>query len=256
MRDRLLRSFWGFARTLAAVALPVGLAASPARAATGDPSSSGGALDLLADPNVAFVLFVLGLGLILLELVNPTLLGGIVGGIALILSFIGFQGLPLNVVGLLLIAFGMLLFALETQITSHGVLALGGLVAFVLGASILYSPPSGTTPGQAVAVAMPLIIVTAAAFALLMVGVAYAAVRVRTMAPPEGTVGTQVPVGSEGVVQAPLNPLGTVYLGGETWSARTADGAELERDTPVRLVAFDGLVAVVAPLTATAPARP
>ena len=73
------------------------------------------------------------------------------------------------------------------------------------------------------------------------------------MASPSGTVGTPVPLGSPGVVQAPLAPLGTVHLAGETWSARTADGTELGRDARVELVRFDRLVAIVAPAAAPSP---
>lgn len=208
-----------------------------------------GVLHLLSDPNLAFVLFVIGLAGLLLELVHPTVLGGILGGLCLILAFIGFGSLPLNVAGLVLIAFGMVLFALETQIVSHGLLAAGGLVAFVLGASILYSPPAGVPLEPSVEVAKPVIVVMAAAFALFMGTIAIAALRVRRMAAPRGTVGTTLPVGTTGVVQAPLAPQGTVHMGGETWTARTADGGDLERDTPVRLAAFDGLVAVVEPDT-------
>ena len=68
------------------------------------------------------------------------------------------------------------------------------------------------------------------------------------MRPPAGTVGVPVPAGTQGVVQAPLAPLGTVYLGGETWSARTPSETPLDRSTPVRLVGFDGLIAIVEPL--------
>ena len=168
------------------------------------------------------------------------------GVLCLILAFIGFGSLPINVAGLLLIAFGMLLLALETQITSHGLLALGGLVSFVLGASILYSPPGGDPVQPVVAVATPVIVVAAVAMGALMGAIAWAAMRVRRMRAPKGTVGTGVESGTEGVVQAPLAPLGTVHLGGETWSARTADGSELGRGAPVRLVEMDGLVAVVA----------
>jgi len=74
------------------------------------------------------------------------------------------------------------------------------------------------------------------------------------MAAPAGTVGTAVALGTPGVVQAPLVPQGTVYLAGETWSARTADGRELDRDAPVRLVGFDGLIAIVSPDPAAPPA--
>jgi membrane protein implicated in regulation of membrane protease activity len=63
-----------------------------------------------------------------------------------------------------------------------------------------------------------------------------------------GTIGAPVPPGSPGTVQAPLEPTGTVLLAGEPWTARTADGRHLERDTRVRLVRFDGLTAIVEPV--------
>jgi membrane-bound serine protease (ClpP class) len=210
-------------------------------------------MTLLSDPNIAFLLFVVGLAGILVELVHPTVLGGILGALCLILAFVGFGSLPLNVAGLVLLAFGMVLFALESQFTTNGILAVAGLVAFVIGASILYTVPAGT-PVPAPAVATPVIVVAAAAFALFMGAVAFAAIRVRHMAFPGGTVGTVVPVGTVGVVQAPLAPQGTVHLGGETWSARTADGQVLDRDARVRLVSFDGLIAVVVPEAAPPPA--
>jgi membrane-bound serine protease (ClpP class) len=211
-------------------------------------------LHLLSDPNIAFLLFVIGLGGILLEFVHPTVIGGLLGAFCLILAFIGFGSLPLNLAGLILIGFGMLLFVLETQIVSHGLLAIGGIVAFVLGASILYNPPAGTPLAPAVSVAPPVMLIVGIAFALFMGGISIAAYRTRHMAAPRGTVGTAVPLGTVGVVQAPLAPQGTVHLGGETWSARSADGRDLDRDTPVRLVGFDRLVAIVAPDPTTAPA--
>lgn len=204
-------------------------------------------LHLLADPNIAFVLFVVGLAGIIIEFVHPTVIAGILGGLSLILAFIGFGSLPLNVAGLLLIAFGMVLFLLETQITSHGLLTVGGVVGLVLGASVLYRP-SGFNPLEpAVGVAWPVIVTAAVSTGLFGVGIAIAAMRIRRMPSPREGVGTALPPGTEGVVRAPLAPLGTAYLNGETWSARSVDGRELPRDTKVRLAAMDGLVAIVAP---------
>jgi membrane protein implicated in regulation of membrane protease activity len=80
--------------------------------------------------------------------------------------------------------------------------------------------------------------------ALIAVG-AFLANRLRA---PAGTVGRPVLVGTAGVVQAPLAPLGSVLLGGETWSARTPDDRPLERGARVRLVRIDGLTAIVEPL--------
>ena len=98
-------------------------------------------LHLLSDPNIAFILFTLGFYGLLFELQNPNFVTGILGAIAIILAFIGFGSLPLNVGGLLLIGLAILLFVLELTVTSHGLLAVGGLVCFVLGASALYTEP-------------------------------------------------------------------------------------------------------------------
>ncbi len=204
------------------------------------------ALQLLSDPNIAFLLFVVGVAGLLIELVHPTIVGGVVGALCLILAFIGFGSLPLNVAGLILLAFGMLLFALESQITSHGVLGLGGLVAFVIGASILYSRPVGAPVEPSVAVATPVILGAAATFAVFVGAVAYAAVRIRRMPAQAEGVGTRPSPGAVGTVQAPLAPVGTIHLAGETWTARAADGGTLDRNTAVRLIGFEGLTAIVA----------
>ena len=107
------------------------------------------------------------------------------------------------------------------------------------------APPPGD-PGPA---ATPTYIVTHPGIAgwqvaLIAVG-AFLANRLRA---PAGTVGRPVPAGTAGVVQAPLTPLGTVLLGGETWSARTPDDRPVERGAHVRLVRLDGLTAIVEPL--------
>jgi membrane-bound serine protease (ClpP class) len=98
-------------------------------------------LHLLSDPNIAFILFTLGFYGIFFELQNPNYVTGILGAFALILAFIGFGSLPLNIAGLLLIAFAVILFVLELSVTSGGLLAIGGIVAFALGASARYTPP-------------------------------------------------------------------------------------------------------------------
>ena len=86
------------------------------------------------------------------ELQNPNFVTGILGAFAIILAFIGFGSLPLNIAGLLLIVLAIVLFVLELTVTSHGLLAIGGLVAFVLGASALYTEP-GTPTAPSVEVA-------------------------------------------------------------------------------------------------------
>jgi len=206
-----------------------------------------GLLHLLSDPNVAFVLFTIGVYGLIFELQNPNFVTGILGALAIILAFIGFGSLPLNVAGLMLLVLGVVLFALETQIVSHGLLAAGGIVCFLLGASALYTAP-GDPLQPVIGVAPPVIAVATITTGVVMGLIAIGAARSRRMKPPAGTVGVPVPAGTTGTVQAPLGPLGTVYLGGETWTARTPNEAPLERNTPVRLVGFEGLVALVVPL--------
>ena len=79
---------------------------------------------------------------------------GILGALAIILAFIGFGSLPLNLAGLMLIVLGIVLFVLEATVTSHGLLAIGGIICFVLGASALYTT-TGDPTEPIVAVALP-----------------------------------------------------------------------------------------------------
>jgi membrane-bound serine protease (ClpP class) len=203
-------------------------------------------LHLLSDPNIAFVLFTIGFYGLLFELQNPNFVTGILGAMAIILAFVGFGSLPLNVAGLLLIGLAIVLFVLETQVTSHGLLTVGGLICFVLGASALYTAP-GTPTAPDVAVALPLIVVMSTTTAIFMGFIAYAAVRTRRMTTQPGLVGAALPTGVLGQVRRPLMPVGSVYAAGEEWTARAVDDRPLERGTPVRIVRFEGLTAIVEP---------
>jgi membrane-bound serine protease (ClpP class) len=240
--DEVLAQADGQEVTVAGVTYPLELTGATVTEAAMNPLQ--GLLHLLSDPNIAFVLFTIGVYGLIFELQNPNFVTGILGALALILAFIGFGSLPLNLAGLLLLAFGVVLFVLETQVTSHGLLTVGGIICFVLGASALYTRPGDPT-GPIVEVATPLIVVSTATTAVLMGLLAIAAIRTRRMRATAGTIGAPIPAGEPGVVQAPLDPVGTAYLAGESWTARTADGASLPRDATVRLVAFDGLTAVV-----------
>lgn len=203
-------------------------------------------LHLLSDPNIAALLFSVGSLGLLYELMNPNFVTGVLGGLAVILAFIGFGSLPLNAAGLLLVILAVVLFALETTVTSHGLLAVGGLICFVLGASALYTEP--VDPFEPIVrVAPELVIVmtvTAAAFMALIV---YAALRTRDMTPSPGLVGARLPTGTSAVVRRPLEPVGSVYAAGEEWTARTASDQPLDRGTPVRVVGVDGLTVIVEP---------
>jgi membrane-bound serine protease (ClpP class) len=208
-------------------------------------------LHLLSDPNIAFILLTVGFYGLLFELQNPNFVTGIAGAIALLLAFIGLGSLPLNVAGLLLIGLAIVLFALELTVTSHGLLFVGGLVCFVLGASALYTDPELPTAPD-VSVAWPVILAMAATTAAFMALALATVVRVRrrtvAFAGAYGAGGsTMVPTGTEGVAKTTLGPRGIVYAVGEEWSARVADATEIERGSPIRVVGQDGLTLIVEP---------
>ena len=214
-------------------------------------------IHLLSDPNIAFILLTLGFYGLLFELQSPNWVTGIMGAIALILAFIGFGSLPLNVAGLLLIGLAVLLFVLETSVTSHGLLAVGGLVCFVLGASTLYTAPGGPEAPD-VQVAVPVIATMAALTAgyvgLVLLTVARVKRRTLAFAGAYGAGGTMsVPVGTLGVTKTALSPVGVVHAAGEDWSARSGDATEIPRGEPVHVVGQEDLTLVVESGPASAP---
>jgi membrane-bound serine protease (ClpP class) len=205
-----------------------------------------GFLHLLADPNIAFILFTVGFYGLLFELQNPNFVTGILGALAIILAFIGFGSLPLNVGGLLLLGLAGILFILELTVTSHGLLAIGGLVTFALGAAALYTDVGSPTAPD-VAVATPIIVAMVATTGGFMLVIVTVALRSRRMRPSPGTVGASFAAGALGEVRNPLLPVGTVYVAGEEWSARAADERPLQRGTPVRVIRQEGLTVIVEP---------
>jgi membrane-bound serine protease (ClpP class) len=235
---------------------PVTLRGTPSTIALGDAQFSDLAMNpfqsiihLLSDPNVAFILMTLGFYGLLFELQSPNFVTGVLGAIALILAFIGFGSLPLNVAGLLLIGLAVVLFVLETTVTSHGLLAVGGMACFVLGAFTLYTAPGNPTAPD-VTVAVPLIVamalVTAAYVGLVLMTVVRVRRRTKTFAGAYGAGGSMaVRVGTPGVARTALEPRGVVYAAGEEWSARSGDATAIARGTPVRVVGQEDLTLVV-----------
>jgi membrane-bound serine protease (ClpP class) len=217
-----------------------------------------GFLHLLADPNIAFILFTVGFYGLLFELGHPNFVTGILGAFSIILAFIGFGSLPLNIAGLLLVGLAIVLFVLELTVVSHGLLTIAGLVAFVLGAAALYTTP-GTPVGPDVAVAWPVIAVMTALTGVVVLIIVTVALRTRRLPPVNiGVVGegTTLPPGTEGEVRQALAPIGTVYAAGEAWTARSANGLPIERGTRVRVVRQEGLLLIVEPVAAPWATRP
>ena len=200
---------------------------------------------LLADPTIVALLFSTGSIGLLAELYSPNFVTGILGTLMILLALIGLGTLPLNVGGLALILFGMVLFGLELTVTSHGLLGFGGVVCLALGLSALFSGPADPFE-PLIRVAPPVIAVISATAAALVALIVFGVIRSRRVGLVVSS-GVGVAPGAFGQVRSPLAPLGSVIANGEEWSARTASGVTLERGTPIRVIKVEGLTLTVEP---------
>jgi membrane-bound serine protease (ClpP class) len=202
-------------------------------------------LHTLDDPNIAFILLVIGVLCVLIEFFHPTLLMGLLGAVSLALAFYGAGNLPLNILGVILVVLGIFMLVFESTVPSHGLLTVGGLASFLVGAVAFYGSPGPYLPG--VAVAWPIIITMTVCAALYGLVLVRTLLQMRHLAVPAGSgmVGTVKVVGQTGEVQADLVPTGTVYVGGESWTARTSDGQSVARGSHVRVIRQEGLTLIV-----------
>ena len=190
-------------------------------------------LALITDPNIAYILMMVGMLGIFFELQNPGVtLPGVIGGISLILAFFAFQSLPINWAGVLLILFGVGLLIAEIKIASHGVLTAGGVVAMILGSFMLYEAPE-----VGFRVAWTVILPTVGATAGLVIWAVSAGVRAMMRKPVTGSSGM---IGRLAVARSALGPEGQVQLDGEIWRAMS-DGGAIAAGEQVRVMAVDGL---------------
>ena len=190
-------------------------------------------LNVITDPNVAYVLMMLGMLGLFFELSNPgVILPGVIGGISLILAFFAFQSLPINYAGLLLILFGIVLLIAEIKIVSHGVLAMGGIIAMALGSLMLFDAPE-----IGFRISWWVIAPTVGATAGLFLFALAAGMRALARPPMLGAAGL---IGRTAVARGPLAREGQVALHGELWQA-VAEGDPIADGALVRVVGVDGL---------------
>jgi membrane-bound serine protease (ClpP class) len=196
-------------------------------------------LALITDPNVAYILMMVGMLGIFFELSNPgSVLPGVIGGISLILAFFAFQSLPINWAGLLLILFGLVLLVVEIKVASHGVLTVGGIVAMLLGSLMLYDVPAS----GGLRISWLVIIPTVGATAALVIVAVSAGVWALYRRPTTGAAGM---VGQTAVVRTALDPEGQVQVDGELWRAVVQDGP-VPAGERVQILGVDGLTLRVA----------
>ena len=186
-------------------------------------------LKTISDPNIAYILMMIGLAGLYFELSHPgVIFPGVVGAISLILAFYSFQTLPVNYAGLLLIAIAILFFIAEIKITSYGVLSIGGFISLILGSIMLFEDT-----GVALRLLIPTILLMGGFF-VMIAGLAFRAYRTRPKSGREGLLG------EVGLVRELIDPEGLVFVHGEYWQAL---GDEmLEPGEKVEVVGIQGLV--------------
>lgn len=213
---------------------PVRLATRGALVRTIDMDASERLLDLLSDPNLGLILMTVAIYGIIFELSNPgAILPGVVGAIALVLALASFAILQVNVAGLALIALSVLFFIADLKVPGHGVLTVGGILAFILGAMLLTERqlPFLRVSLQ-VAVATGLL---TGAFFLYAVGAGIRAQRTRVR------TGQEKLLGAVGVARTALTPGGMVYVQGEMWSAEAEGNVSIREGDRVTVVGVEGL---------------
>lgn len=214
------------------------LALKDAAVVTFDPDWRVKLLAVITDPNVAYILMMLGVYGLFFELWNPGyVLPGVVGGICLLLALYAFQVLPVNYAGLGLILLGVVFMVAEAFMPSFGALGVGGVVAFAVGSIILLD-----TGVEGYDVAWQLIAVVTVMSSAVLFGIVTLAMRARGRAVVSG--GEHM-IGAGGVALDGFTEQGWVQVYGERWQARTR--AALAPGQRIRVVARDGLTLIVEP---------
>lgn len=186
-------------------------------------------LKTISDPNIAYILMMIGMAGLYFELSHPgAIFPGVIGAISLILAFYSFQTLPVNYAGLLLIVLAIILFIAEIKVQSYGALSLGGLVSLTLGSIMLF---------EDLKVSLKLMAPTVLLVGGFFVIVSTLAFRAYRTQPKSGMDGL---IGEIGVVKEDIDPEGLIFVHGEYW--RATAGERIEADEKVEVAGADGLI--------------
>jgi membrane-bound serine protease (ClpP class) len=201
-------------------------------------------LNAISNPDVAYLLMLLGFMGIFFELSTPgAVLPGVIGGISLILAFFAFQTLPVNYAGALLILLALVLFIAEIKIVSHGLLALGGVVSMVLGSLLLFPSPE-----PYLRLSRALIVWTVLPIALFFSVIVAKVIQAHRKRPVTGMEGMP---GQRGVAASDLAPDGKVWVRGEYWNAVSSE--PITKGEQVEVIAVEGLRLTVRKVTGGKP---
>jgi len=194
-------------------------------------------LGLLADPNLVYILFILGLYGLIYEFFQPGIGFGLAaGGVCLLLALFGLQVLPVNIVGIVLVLFGVALIVLDAFTPTNGILTAGGIVALLVGSVTLFDIADRRF-GLSWVTILSVVSVTAA----LSVFVLSKGLLIQAKGP---TTGESALVGRTGTVRRELRPDGTIFVRGEYWTARSLEGT-IQQGATVRVEKVEGRTLLV-----------
>ncbi len=193
-------------------------------------------LSYISDPNVAYILMMIGIYGILFEIYSPgTIFPGVIGGISLILALYSFQTLPISYAGLFLILLGVIFFILELKIVSHGALGIAGIISLVIGSIMLIDLPSSI-----LSISYTTIIIVAVLTGIFFFGVLSYAIKAQLS---RVTTGREGLIGEEGIAQTDVFHNGKVFIHGEIWNGKSDE--QIPKGEKVIVTAVDGLIITV-----------
>jgi membrane-bound serine protease (ClpP class) len=196
-------------------------------------------LDLLSDPNIAYILFMIGIYGIMFELYNPgSIFPGVIGGISLIVAFYSLHTLPVNYAGLALIIFAVILFIAEIKVVSHGLLTIGGIISLILGSIMLIDTESTLEVIKISWQVILVIVIFTSAFFIFAIGFG---IKAQSRKPTTGIEGI---IGEIGETISNLEPEGQIRVHGELWNAESLDGA-ISKGTKVKVTQVSNLKLMV-----------
>ncbi|HEY9030418.1 MAG TPA: nodulation protein NfeD [Kangiella sp.] len=197
-------------------------------------------LSIISDPNIAYILLIVGIYGLIFEGYNPgTFIPGVIGAICLLLAFYALQIMPVNYVAAGLLVLGIALLVVEAFAPSFGILGVGGIIAFILGSFLLFNEPE-----TGMAIAMPILIFVTIVSVILLSFVLSLAIRARNR--PVVT-GTDEMMSEIGVVEHDFEDKGWIKIHGEIWKARSSQ--PLKAGQQVKVVAVNDLDLDVIPIS-------
>ncbi|MEN6620381.1 MAG: nodulation protein NfeD [Smithella sp.] len=189
-------------------------------------------LSIISNPNISYILLLVGLAGLYFELSTPgAILPGVIGGISLLLAFFGLATLPVNYTGILLILFGVILFIAEIKIVSHGMLTVGGIISLVMGSLLLFDT-SDPALRISLLVLIPAVVVSSAFFIVVI----WLALKAQTR---KHFSGSEAMIGAEAEAVTDIANEGDVFILGEYWKA--ASEKPIRKGAKVRILKVNGL---------------